>query len=205
MACMAYHSANSTYQEASEMCLPVAALLPIAIGAGSGLLSGSSSNASASSQASALTRNAGYLDRAAADTRIRGAYDADWQRVQTQGLIGAQRVAQAANGGRVDQDTNATITQDTAQLGELDALTIMNNAARQAYGYEVEAEDNRRTARNLRQQGRSGLITSLLGGAVTGGLSAFAGGLFGGGGAAAGTTQALKGSTSRLNFNQALA
>lgn len=186
------------------MCF--AALIPLAIGVAGGLLQGQQAQAQAASQASALDRNAQFLSNAAADARKRGAYEADWQRVQTQSLIGSQRAAQAANGGLVDQDTNAIITQDTAQLGELDALTIANNAAREAYGYEVEASDARLTASNLRKQGKRAMTSSLLGGALSGASSAFGGGMFGGAssGLGAGTTAALS-STSRLNNNQAYA
>lgn len=168
-------------------------------------MQGQQAQSQANSQASALDRNAQLLSNASADARIRGAYDADWQRVQTQSLIGSQRAAQASNGGRVDQDTNAIITQDTAQLGELDALTISNNAAREAYGYDVQADDARMTASNLRKQGKRAMTSSLLGGVVSGASSAFGGGMFGGAsGAGAGAGSALS-STSRLNYNQAYA
>lgn len=184
------------------MCFP--ALIPVAIGAGMGLMQGLSNKAQADSQADALRRNAVFLGNAAADARVRGAIEADQVRVQGQQLIGTQRAAQAASGGVVDEGSNALIQQDTAQFAELDALTISNNAAREAYGYEVQQVDALDTARNLRRQGRRGVLTSVLGGALQGGASAFSGGLFSGaGGTGAGTTAALSGGTSRLNYNQA--
>lgn len=187
------------------MCSP--ALIPIALGAGQGLLQGMAAKKQADAQADALRRNAVYLGNAAADARIRGARDADWRRVEGQQLIGTQRAAMAASGGVVDQDSNALIQQDTAQLAEYDALTIANNAAREAYGYEVQQSDALRTAKNLQKQARRGLLTSVLGGALQGGAGAFSAGLFGGGGAAAGagTQAALSGGASRLNYNQAFA
>lgn len=182
------------------------ALIPLAIGVAGGVMQGQQAQNQAASQASALNRNSMYLQNAAGDARVRGAYEADWQRVQTQGLIGAQRVAQASNGGIVNQDTNALIQQDTAQLGELDALTIMNNAAREAYGYETEANDMRLTARNVQQQGKRAATASLLGGVLQGAGSAFGGGMFGGGASlGAGTAAASAGSMNRLNYNQAYA
>jgi hypothetical protein len=112
----------------------------------------------------------------------------------------------AGSGGVVDVDTNALLQQDVAQLGELDALTISNNAAREAYGYEVDASDKLLTAKNLKKQGSKAPLTSMIGGAIGGASSSFSGGLFGGGsGFSAGTQAAVAGGTSRLNYNQGYA
>lgn len=158
------------------MCSP--ALIPVAIGAGSGLLSGLSNKAQAESQADALRQNAVYLGRAAADARARGRSESDWKRVEGQRMIGTQRAAMAASGGQVGTGSNAIMEQDTAQLAEFDALTIMNNAAREAYGYDVQRVDALNTARNLEKQGKSGVLRSLLGGALQGGMMAAASGAF---------------------------
>lgn len=182
------------------------ALIPIAIGAAQGMMQGQQAKAQAATDAAALRQNALYLGNAAADARTRGMQESDWSRVQTQDLIGTQRAAMAASGGVVDQDSNALIQQDTAQLGELDALTISNNAAREAYGYEVERTDTLTTAKNLKSQASKGMMSSILGGAMSGAGSAF-GGMGGGAsssGLGLGTRAALQGST-RLSANQAYA
>jgi hypothetical protein len=185
------------------------ALIPLAIGAVQGMQQGKAQEAQANADASALRKNALYLNQAAADSKVRGLQEADWTRVQTQNLIGSQRAAMAGSGGVVDTDSNALIQQDTAQLGELDALTISNNAAREAYGYEVDASDKLLTAKNLKKQGSKAPMMSMLGGAIGGASSSFSGGLFGGGGTAAGlgagTKTAVAGGTSRLNYNQGYA
>lgn len=185
------------------MCSPL--LIPVALSAGQGLMQGMAAKQQADAQAKALRQNAVYLKNAADDARVRGAQQADWKRVEGEQLIGTQRAAMAANGGVIDQDTNALIQQDTAQLAEFDALTISNNAAREAYGYEVQRSDALQTAKNLQKQGNRGLLTSLLGGALQGGAGAFSAGMFSSAGAGAGTTAALSGGTSRLNYNQAFA
>lgn len=159
------------------MCSP--ALIPVAIGAVSGLMQGQQQAANDKAQAAALTTNAAYLNRAANDARYRGLVDADTQRLQTQQLIGTQRAAMAANGGVVDEGSNALITQDTAQFGELDALIISNNAAREAYGYDVQAEGNLRNASTLRKNAKRAPISSMLGGAIGGLGSAFSSGRMG--------------------------
>lgn len=162
------------------------ALIPVAIGALSGAMQGQQKAAGDISQASALTQNAAYLNRAANDARYRGVVDADTQRVQTQNLIGTQRAAMAGNGGVVDDGSNALITQDTAQYGELDAMIISNNAAREAYGYEVQATNNLSNAKTLKKNAKGAVLSSMLGGAVGGLASGFGSGMFGGGGAGGG-------------------
>jgi hypothetical protein len=183
------------------MCSP--ALIPVAIGAGTGLMKGLAGKSQADQQAAALRQNAFYLNQSAQDAKVRGIIDSDQARVQTQQAIGTQRAAMASNGGMVDEGSNAIIQQDTAQLGELDALTISNNAAREAYGFQVQAQDNLKTAKNLQKQAKKGVLTSMLGGAI-GGIGNGAD-LFGGGSTAPGTSAALAGGTSRLNYNQGYA
>lgn len=169
-----------------------AALIPVAIGAVSGLMQGSAAERQANQQAAALRQNALYLNQAANDARARGEYEADWQRIGTQSMIGTQRVAQAASGGVVESGSYGLMTQDTAQLGELDALTISNNAAREAYGYQVEASNMATNARQLQSNARRNTMTSILGGAMQG---------FGGG-ASAGSVN-LQGQSKPLLNNSA--
>ena len=183
------------------------ALIPVAIAAVGGMMQGQQKSAADIGQASALTQNAAYLNRAANDARYRGVVDADTQRVQTQNLIGTQRAAMAGNGGVVGEGSNAIIEQDTAQYGELDAMIISNNAAREAYGYEVQASSNLSNAKTLKGNAKTGLMGSLLGGVVGGLGGAFSSGMFGGGGGTGvGTgTNAALGGNARLNYNQAIA
>lgn len=175
----------------------IAAFLPMLIGAGSGLMQGLGQKAQAKAQAKELQQNAVYLNRAANDAKRRGASESDWRRIQTQQDIGTQRAAQAANGGEINTDTNALIQQDTAQLGELDALTISNNAAREAYGYEVQAAQNLANAKTLKKNANKNLLTSVLGGAL-GGVSGDAfSGLFGSAGSTAKATTAASGAATK--------
>lgn len=185
------------------MCSP-AALIPVAIGAGAGLMQGLGKKAEANAQADQLRQNAMFLRQSADDAIARGRSESDWARVETQQLIGAQRTAQAAAGGEVNTGTNALMQQDTAQLGELDALTISNNAAREAYGYNVEATSNLQNAKRIKKAGKNAVLTSVIGGALGGvGGDTFSG-LFGSA-LGDGTTSALASNTTRLNNNQGYA
>ncbi len=150
-----------------------------------------------------MQRNSAYLYQAANDARARGLVDADNQRVQTQGLIGTQRAAQAANGGEVNTGSNAITQQDTAQYGELDALIISNNAAREAYGLEVQGNQALSNAKTLRKNAKTSIFSSLLGGVTQGLASSYTtgalGNLFGSG---SGTQAALSTNLNAPMFSQ---
>ncbi|OOE15116.1 hypothetical protein BSR09_00490 [Stutzerimonas degradans] len=120
--------------------------------------------------------NAGISSRAANDAIKRGEVEADEQRKTTQQVIGAQRTGFAA--GNIDVNTGSAgqVQNDTAALGELDALTIMNNAAREAYGLRVQAMDQRQQGKLAKWQGKMEAVGSILGGAEKGAMFAGGGG-----------------------------
>lgn len=109
--------------------------------------------------------NAGMSEQAARDALARGEIEADDMRKQTRQVIGTQRTGFAANGIDVNTGSAGQIQDDTAALGELDALTILNNAAREAYGYRVQAVDQRQQGKLAKYQGKMEAFGSILGGA----------------------------------------
>lgn len=182
------------------------ALIPVAMAVVGGMQQGKAEDAAAQAQATTMRTNAGYANEAAEDALSRGRYDADLQRLRTGQLIGTQRAAMAANGGMVDEGTNSILQQDAAQLGELDALTIQNNAAREAYGLKVQAIQGYSNANATELAGKNAKQNSLMGGVIKGAGSFFGGGgmsMFGGGGSGAGTAAAFTGNSGALNNNQA--
>jgi hypothetical protein len=70
-----------------------------------------------------------------------GRYSAQQIRSQVAGILGAQGVGYAGMNVMGDSGTPADVSADTARVGALDALTTINNAARQAYGLKVEASN----------------------------------------------------------------
>lgn len=92
-------------------------------------------------------QNAKLADLSAKDALERGQVEEQRQRMVTRQTIGATRAAQAAQGVDVATGSAVDVQASEAGLGELDALMIRNNAAREAYGYKVEAI-------NYRQQGK---------------------------------------------------
>lgn len=97
--------------------------------------------------------NAQLAEGQAADATARGAEAESRQRLATKGLIGSQRAALAASGVDANSGSAALLQEDSARQGALDALTIRNNAARQAWGYSVDAA-------NARAQGQQAVVAT---------------------------------------------
>ena len=140
------------------------ALIPAAIAIGGSLLQAKGQTEDASYQAGLMKQNADFKNRTADETINAGDTAADWQRVKAGQAIGTQRSVQAANGIDVNSGSSAQLQDDTAMLGELDALTIQNNAAREAYGYRVQAQQDISNAGQTVRNGKAAATGSILGG-----------------------------------------
>ena len=96
-----------------------------------GALHSAEAQADAAEYQAAVARNNRIIaERNAEDARRRGEFEANVQRQRTQQLIGTQEAFFAGQGVLVGQDSPLDVVADTAALGELDALTIRNNAER---------------------------------------------------------------------------
>lgn len=90
--------------------------------------------------------NADLADQAADDAIARGKENASRSQLKTRQLKGMQRATLAAQGLELDDGTPADLQSETGDLGELDVLTIANNAQREAFGFKVEAMNYRRSS-----------------------------------------------------------
>lgn len=152
------------------------ALIPVAISLVGGMMNAQNAKQEGAFGAGMLNRNADMKDRTAQETIFAGDTSADWQRVRTGQAIGTQRAVQAANGIDVNSGSAAQLQDDTAMIGELDALTIQNNAAREAYGYRIQADQDRMNARQTLTNAGNKATGSILGG-IGGAFGSFAGGM----------------------------
>lgn len=109
----------------------------------------------AESEAGLTDYNAQVADLQAGDAVARGAEEEQRFRAGVRGLVGAQRAAFAASNVDVGFGSALDVQADTAMLGELDALQIRTNAAREAWGYQVQAVDLRERARITRKEGEN--------------------------------------------------
>ena len=115
-----------------------ASLLSTAVGVYGQVQSGAAAAGQARYQAQVAENNRVIAEQQARDAEMRGQMAEDARRQQTRMLIGRQRTALAANGMLVDDGSALDITGDTAAQGEIDALTLRANAAREAYGYRAQ-------------------------------------------------------------------
>lgn len=101
--------------------------------------------------------NANVADLNAEDALTRGQEEAHRFRAGVRVLIGSQRAAQAASNIEVGFGSALDVEADAALLGKMDEITILNNAARESWGYRIEASDRRRRAAIVRKGGKYAL------------------------------------------------
>jgi hypothetical protein len=73
----------------------------------------------------------------------------------------------AANGIEIDSGSPLDVLMDTAQLGELDALTIRANAEREAYGFRSQQGNLTAQAGLTQMAGRNAVTAGYIGAGST--------------------------------------
>lgn len=134
---------------------------------------GNAANAAGKYNAQVAEMNATLADRRAKDALERGAVEEQQKRAQVAQLQGRQRAAMAANGVDLTFGSPLDTLVDTAVLGDLDALTIRQNSAREAYDFRVQGVNSRADAGLSRASGRAAQTGGYLaaGGTVLGGAA----------------------------------
>lgn len=110
--------------------------------------------------------NARISEMQARDALKRGHEAEGISRQKTKKLIGSQRAALAAQGIRVDYGSAQDIQQEAQDIGELDALTIKNNAAREAFGFMQEASNSSMQGRLASSMANTKAMDTLLSGGI---------------------------------------
>lgn len=156
--------------------LAIASLATSAIGAG---VSAHAAQEQGQAQQAALNYQAGVARNnqiiaeqyAQAETQ-KGQRLEDEKRQATAQREGAIRAAVGASGLETSSGSPLRLQEDTAKLGELDALTIRNNAERAAYGYRVQGLNYASQAQlddmgssSAARSGALGAWSSIIGGA----------------------------------------
>jgi len=114
---------------------------------------GEAQQESANAAADLQVWNAEVADQQSEDAIARGGEEENRFRSSVRGIIGSQRAGFAANNVDAGFGSALDVQADAAYLGELDALTIRSNAAREAWGYKVDAFDSRMRADITRREG----------------------------------------------------
>ncbi len=102
----------------------------------------------------------------AKDALSRGGVEEANYRRQLRQIVGAARADIGARNVAGGSGTALDLLSDTAMIGEEDAQTIRNEAAREAWGYRVGADESRRWGANARRNSRAAAGGTLLTGAA---------------------------------------
>lgn len=144
------------------MCGPLA-IAGAAVAAGAVIKAGAEKKAG-DYNAAVGKQNAALSEEAAQDAEARGAAAATHYRSQVHQFLGTQRATIAANGIEAS-GTALDVMADSATQGEMDALTIRNNAAREAFGYRVRGFNALAQSQLDKMSGQMNAAGTLLGGA----------------------------------------
>lgn len=132
------------------MCDPVTALVvtsavatvaSTAMGVVSSVQQGKAAQAQYDYQAQVARNNAKIAQANADQKRQEGIEEARMQRIKTAQNVASQQAAMAANGIDISSGTALDVVEDTAAMGELDALTIRYNKETEAIAYENQANN----------------------------------------------------------------
>lgn len=134
------------------------------MGAGVGL-SASSTYQAGKDNAATLRFNREIAEVRARDAIARGQAEEARYRLSVRQLVGEQRAAMAAQGLDLSFGSALDLQMDAAYFGELDALTIRNNAAREAWGYRMQGLGFEMQADQSERAGTSNAFATMLGGA----------------------------------------
>ena len=105
--------------------------------------------------------NADVANMQARDAIERGTEQEQQFRIGVRRMIGSQRVGFASQGVDVNKGSAVDVQADAQRLGELDALAIRSNAAREAWGFKVQATNYQNQGRMAAMSGTMGAISSL--------------------------------------------
>ncbi|MEP9135586.1 hypothetical protein [Enterobacter roggenkampii] len=107
-------------------------------------------------------QNADIAENQAQDAVNRGNIEADQRRREMRQRAGTQAATMGATGAELSTGNALDIFGDTAQFGTLDALTTVNNAQREAYGYQVQGMNATAQGNAAQRQARAAVNQTLM-------------------------------------------
>lgn len=143
------------------MCNPAIALLAATVVTGAYQADQQQKQGKANAQ---IAENNAMLAQQDADaSNALATREMEQQSWRTRVALGQQRAAIAANNVDPTLGTPAEILGETAMFGEVDQQTIRMNAARQAWGFNAQAQSQRTQADLSRWNGKSQATGTILG------------------------------------------
>jgi hypothetical protein len=131
--------------------------------AGGAIKQGQAAKAQARYQSQVERNNSQIATWQAQDAVDRGKIAEQRQRLQVARLAGTQRATFGSSGVELSSGSPLDVLMDTAQLGELDALTIRSNAEREAYGFRAQQGNLMAQSGLTQMAGRDAVQASYIG------------------------------------------
>ncbi len=145
----------------------LAAFGSLATSALGSIQAGRQASASAKYNAAVQQNNAAVAKQNATFAGQEGAANAANEQQKTRAAIGSIRASQAANGIDVNKGSAVDVRSSAAELGELNAITIRSNAARQAYGFQTQASSDMAQSKLDKQEAGYDTTAGYMKGATT--------------------------------------
>ncbi|MDD3238224.1 MAG: hypothetical protein PHV37_09035 [Candidatus Gastranaerophilales bacterium] len=119
-------------------------------------------------QTQVAANNAKIAENNAAAQRQQGIEESRMQRIKTMQAVGSQQAAMAANGLDVTQGTPLDVIEDTAAMGELDALNTQYNYEEKARAYYQKSNNFTNQAAMDSIAGKNAYSAGIMNAAATG-------------------------------------
>lgn len=119
----------------------IAGIASTAVSTVAGIQQGNAQKAQYEYAAEQNRQNAKIAQNNATESRQKGVEEARLKRMQTLSQIGALKTANAANGVNINSGTALDTLEDTAAMGELDAMNASYQAEQTAQNYELQAKN----------------------------------------------------------------
>lgn len=157
------------------MCDPTIAIAMSALGTGMSFIGGMQQ---ARYQEKVAAQNAQLNARAAEDAIERGNRAETMRRLQTVQERGSAAASLAGQGFNVGSGSALTRQSDIGAMGDIEALTIRNNAAREAYQIRVQGHAQAAESAGQIAASKNNAMSSLISGAASTGMMAYKHGVF---------------------------
>lgn len=153
---------------AGSMFGPWGAAIGAAIGLTGGIIKGEAAKSAGDANASIDRSNANIADQAAGVELENGQQQAGMRAMRGSATEGSQKAGFAASGVYTSKGSALDVLGDTAAVSKLDQDVIQNNAARKAWGYQVQAGNFNAKAAMDEGEGTSAEAGDILSAAASG-------------------------------------
>lgn len=145
----------------------IAGIIGAGIGAVGAYKSGQAAKASGEYNSEVAANNATIAQQNATLAAQEGNAAVEQSQLKTRAQVGGILANQAAAGVDVNKGSAVDVRSSAAELGELSALNIRSSAARQAYGYNVQATNDTAQSQLDKSQGDNAATAGDIGAGAT--------------------------------------